>query len=70
MKKFARISEFEQLTENDTKKLFGGVLDAGTTKTVSCTVVTATAGGTCNNGISDNSVDSGQGSECIKDPIQ
>lgn len=71
MEKFARIANFEMLSDADSKKLLGGLDDGGddgTKVTVSCTVVTTTANCTCNNGVSDSCTDSGQGSECVPDP--
>lgn len=71
MNKFERISSFEKLSENDSRKLYGGdeeLQDSfGTTTTVSCTVTTNTAGCTCNNNVPDSCGDVGQGTECVKD---
>lgn len=70
MRHFARVSEFESLSEQDSKAFFGGNMPTpveACTKTVSCTVVVQTAGGSCKNNVPDDCTDTGQGSECYPD---
>lgn len=67
MHKFARVSDFDILSEQDSRKLFGGNMPEPTKKTVPCTIITTTANCTCVNNVPDSCTDTGQGSECLPD---